>query len=258
MEKEQIAKEINRYVNKKMRTIIMFIASVVMTILFAGLASFVKHDFFAYAVLVMYAIMLGMMFIAIKFDLNKRIVDVITKEDYIEILKYMSEMPDNISKWKYYEILLMIKRTLNEIVYYHTYEVDEVVREYLYYLQTFLNGDNKKQVISSDALNQPYLRAVSSTLLKQIEQGEIKRAELKSLTVEDKPNKKQSYRTIALFSSPINKFLIVLVLVKVIVTVNPSWYEVVVSASSIWRIPYNTATDVMAAVLAVIALKGEQ
>lgn len=257
MEREKIAKEINRYANKKICIMSTLIASITVLIIFVVLAQFVKRDFFAYGTLVMYAFMIVVLLIAFKFDLNKKLAKIITKDDYIEILKYMSEISDCVSEWKYYESILMIKRTLNEMVYYHIYEADEVFREYLCYLQTFLQGNNKKQMISSEALSRPHLRAISSKLLEQIGQGELKRVELDNLTVEKKPNKKQVYNITAIFSGVCNGVLIVLVLAKVIITVNPAWYECI-NASHLWRILYNTGIDVVAAVLAMITWKGKQ
>ena len=67
-------------------------------------------------------------------------------------------------------------------------------------------------------------------------------------------DKRWFYNTTVLFSGLCNGILIVLVLAKVIITVEPDWFEYI-NASPFWRIPYNTSIDIIAAVLAMIALK---
>jgi len=198
--------------------------------------------------------MIVMLLIACKFDLNKKLAKSITKEDYIEILNYISKMEKDISELKYYESILMIKRTLDEMVYYHMNEIDEVFRDYLCYLQSFLKDDSNKQRLSAKALDRQYLKTVCDKLLGQIEQGKIKKSELGDLAVDKELDKRRFCNTTALFSSLCNGGLIVLVLAKVIITVNPAWYEWI-NTSHLWRILYNTGIDVIAAVLAMIALK---
>ena len=200
--------------------------------------------------------MILMTIIAYKFNLNESLMKIIKIDDYIEILKYMAEIPNDICAQKYYDGLLMIQRTLNEMVYYHIDEVvDEAFRNHLNYLQSVFLSDNKNSFVSSKVLKKSYLKKISIMLLQQIDKGEFNVYELDKILVSDENEEiiKKQFITTAMINNLCNIILIFIVIIKIVITINNNWYDSV-NSSVFLRIIYNTSVDIIAVVLALTAL----
>lgn len=254
MNKEMIDKEISRYTRKKLIIVGSLLLSVLVLIICVIINQFVKKSWIAYGAIISYFSVILIMLIACKFNLNKTLAGVISKEDYKEILKYMIEIPDNISSQKYYEGLLMIKRTLNEMVYYHMNGIDDNFKKHLYYLQAMFLDESNVGLISSKVLNKEYLKEISSILLEQINNGQFNAEKVEKVIVREELNKKQNHITVKMLTSLCNVILILFVMVKIAITINSRWFSCV-NDSLFWRIMYNTSIDMIAAVLAVMTIK---
>lgn len=206
----------------------------------------------AYGAIISYFFMVSMIIVACRFNLNESLMKVITVDDYKEILKYISEIPNNISIQKYYDGLLMIKRTLDEMVYYHTNEVvDETFRQHLCYLQSKFLNEKDVTLLSSEVLNKSYLKKISSILLQQINNGCFTEIKLEENEVKDERIKKQIHISGKMLTNLFNAILIIIVIFKSMITINDNWYYSI-NNYLFWRIIYNTSVDIIAVVLAII------
>jgi len=254
MTKETIGKKINNHTNRKLIIGSLIIISLIMMIFCGIVYQGIEANWIAYIAIISYFLMILMIFLAYRFNFNELLMKTIKIDDYKEMLKYMSEIPNNICTQKYYDGLLMIKRTLNEMVYYHLHDVDETYRNHLCYLQSVFLNENNTSFVSSQVLNKSYLRAISTILLQQIDKGVFDKYELDNVNCgNDEINKKQFHITARMLTNICNVILIIIVLVKIGITVNNNWYDSV-NGSFFLRIIYNTSADIIAVVLAIIAL----
>ena len=254
MTKEEIEKKINSYTNKKIIIVsLMFIAVFVM-LACVIVHIFIKTDLIAYVEIISYFFIVFMIIVAYNFNLNEPLMKTITIDDYKEILKYMSEIPNDISSQKYYDGLLMIKRTLDEMVHYQMDRVDdENFKEHLRYLQSIFLSYNNTSFVSSKVLNKSYLKSISNILLNQIDNGKFNRNELDNAVVEEETIRKKFHITEKMITIPCNAVLIVIMLIKIVVTMNDNLYNIVDSCL-VLRMVYNTSADIIAAILATIPL----
>lgn len=257
MTKEIIERKINNYTKRKLIIVSMLFISLIVMIICAIVNQIIKVNWIAYVAIISYFLMILMTIIAYKFNFNESLMKTIKIDDYKEILKYMSEIPNDICTQKYYDGLWMIKQTLNEMVYYHINEVvDETFRNHLCYLQSVFLSGNNNSFVSSLVLNKSYLKKISKMLLHQIDKGEFNVYELDKNIVNDENDeviKKQFHITTGMLTNLCNVILIFLVIIKIVITANNKWYESV-NGSDILRIIYNTSVDIIAVVLAIIAL----
>lgn len=254
MTKEEITKKINSYSKKKIIIVSLLMISAFLMCICLIIYQFMRINWAAFGAMILYLVMLVMMIIASRFNLNEPLMKTITIDDYKEMLKYMAEIPFNIPAQIYYDGLFMIKRTLDEMVYYHIYVVDDIFRQHLCYLQSmFLRTDNTG-FISSKVLNKSYLRGVSKLLYEQIESGRFNAIELDSYDVKEEIIDKRFHVSGAMITNLLNVMLVLIVTVKVVITINGKWYNSI-NELLFWRIMYNTSIDVIAAFLAIIALQ---
>lgn len=251
MTKEKIARKINSYTHKKLIIVGLLLLSVFMMCVCVMGDQFLGIRWAAYGAIISYFFMALMIIIACRFNLNESLMKVITVDDYKEILKYISEIPNNISIQKYYDGLLMIKRTLDEMVYYHTNEVDETFRQHLCYLQSIFLNEKDVALLSSVVLNKSYLKKISSILLQQINNGYFSEIELEENEVKDERIKKQIHISEKMLTNLFNAILIVIVIFKIMITINDNWYYSINNYLFL-RVIYNTSVDIIAVVLAII------
>lgn len=254
MTKEEITKKINSYTKKKIIIVSLLLISTFLMCICVIINQFTGINEAAFGAMILYLVMLVMMIIASRFNLNEPLMKTITIDDYKEILKYMAEIPFNIPAQIYYDGLFMIKRTLDEMVYYHIYAVDDIFRQHLCYLQSIFVRTDKTGFISSKVLNKSYLRGVSELLYKQIESRQFNAMELDSYNVKEEIIDKRFHVSGVMITNLLNIMLVVIVMVKVIITINHKWYNGI-NELLFWRVMYNTSIDIIAAFLAIIALQ---
>lgn len=254
MNKDKISSEITRYTTKKIIIVGMMLISITTMIVCVILYQFWQKDILSNISILSYFCVIIMMFIACRFDMSKVLMKVISIDDYKEILKYLSDIPDEIMEEKYYDGLLMIRRTLNGMVYYHMNGIDGTYRQHLCYLQSLFIDKSNKNLFSPELLNKTYLRKISEILLKQINDDKFDVTELDNVNIIDENIRKKLHVTSKMIVGLCNGVLICFVLVKMLITINDTWYSCV-NDSLFLRIMYNTSIDIIAAVLAIISLR---
>lgn len=255
MTKEEIEKKINSYTNKKIIIVSLMFIAVFVLLVCVIVHIFIKTDLIAYVEIISYFFIVFMIIVAYNFNLNEPLMKTITIDDYKEILKYMSEIPNDISSQKYYDGLLMIKRTLDEMVHYQINGVnDESFRKHLWYLQSEFLNYNNTGLVSSKVLNEVYLKSISNILLQQINNGQFDLSELENIVVEDEMSKKQFHITETMITKSCNTILIFIVIAKMAITINGNWYNSIDSCLFL-KVMYNTSADIIAAIFAIIALR---
>lgn len=254
MTKEKIAKKIKHYTRNKIIIVSLLLISTVSMCSLVILNLFIKANWITYGAIISYLFMFVMIIAACRFNLNEPLTKAITINEYKEILKYMSEISDNISTQVYYDGLLMIKRTLDNMVYYYINRMnDDIFRQNLCYLQSVFLSDNNIRLISSKVLNKTYLKGISKLLYEQIENGKFDISELQNYDVKNLKIKKQFHVSEKMFTNILNVILILIVIIKIAITINVEWYNNI-NNYPFWRIIYNTSIDFIAASFAVITI----
>ena len=195
-----------------------------------------------------YFFMIIMLVIAYFFPYDKVLVKNMTKKDYIAILEYLSDIPVETDKQEYFDGLVMIKRTLNEAVYYNMGTMDETYRDNICYLQGQFVPKDKSKIIPSILFNKSYIEALSKQLLIQINGNNIELLEMETLIDKyDNVGKKGIQISSEIIKVFCTSILVIIVIYKVVVTVNRC--EILNNVFE--EIVYNTSADIIALILAV-------
>ena len=116
---KEIAKKIRKHTIYK--TIIV-VALIVDLCLFLVGFIFEKNSTFT---IITYFLMIGITIIAYLFPLNATLSKNISVNDYSDILEYMSNISNEMSKQQYFDGLIMIRNSLDEIVHYKMNDAEQ-------------------------------------------------------------------------------------------------------------------------------------
>ena len=126
---KEIAKKIRKHTIYK--TIIV-VALIVDLCLFLVGFIFEKNSTFT---IITYFLMIGITIIAYLFPLNATLSKNISVNDYSDILEYMSNISNEMSKQQYFDGLIMIRNSLDEIVHYKMNDAEQYIKDNIWYLQ---------------------------------------------------------------------------------------------------------------------------
>ena len=255
MNKDKIKKKIKRYTKGKIFIIMMLILSAVVSCTSIFIYGYYcSKKYVMYLGAGAYVCMVVTLIIGYVFNLNLVVINIKTINDFISILEYIVDIPDDVEEQDYCDSLHIITHSLQKYVYYGGSDGDELWQKHLRYLQIdILRYNEKIKIISSELLDVKFLKKISEEMLCQIKEGVFNLIELDKIK-QDKTTKKYKGITEIILRDTCNLALIIIVVIKVIMTCNDDWYNNITN-NHIGKLFYNTSTDIIAATLAIIALK---
>lgn len=255
MKENEIKKIISKYTKKKMYLSVLLVISAFFLSISIILRWFYNAKMLIWLGVISYLCMVIILIIACRFNLNQVIININTIDDFKEVLKYLSEIPDDIGEQEYCDSLHIIINSLKKHVYYGEKKEDKLLESHLRYLQIVVfNYEESIQLFSSQLLDNKFLKKISKIMLFQIEKEVFEPDKLNNIVKNEKVIQKYKSISWKLFISICNIFLIIIVIIKSFITCNIDWYNNI-SETYLGRLFYNTSTDIMAAILAVVALK---
>lgn len=106
--------------------------------------------------IITYFLMIGITIIAYLFPLNTTLSKNISVNDYSDILEYMSNISNEMSKQQYFDGLIMIRNSLDEIVHYKMNDAEQYIKDNIWYLQGRFHKGETINTIPSDLYNRTY------------------------------------------------------------------------------------------------------
>lgn len=255
MNKDKIKKKIKRYTKGKILIIVMLIlsAAVLCTSIFIY-GYYCSKKYVMYLGAVAYVCMVVILIIGYVFNLNLVVINIKTINDFRSILEYIVDIPDDVEEQDYCDSLHIITHSLQKYVYYGESKEDELWQKHLRYLQIdILKYNEKIKIFSSELLDVNFLKKICEEMLCQIEEGVFDSNKLDKIK-KDKTTKKYKGITEIILRDTCNIVLVIIVVIKVVMTCNDDWYNDIAN-NHIGKVFYNTSTDIIAATLAIIALK---
>lgn len=206
----------------------------------------VKNEIMA---IVTYLITIVIMIIGYTFPINKSLSINPSVQDFDGILEYLSQDSENVCKRTYFEGLVMIKNSLDEMVYYQMHlDINEEIKSCIRYLQGKFHAERKKTGIPSELYNRGYVRALCNELQQEVKAVKFNPEKLDKIQCKCEREIKINITA----QDVCNIILCMLIIYKIVVTINDKYYDSL-DESIIRRLIYNVGADVMAAVLAILA-----
>lgn len=243
MNAEKIKKIITRYTILKMAILVLLLISFIATL---AALYIVKNEIMA---IVTYLITIVIMIIGYTFPINKSLSINPSVQDFDGILEYLSQDSENVCKRTYFEGLVMIKNSLDEMVYYQMHlDINEEIKSCIRYLQGKFHAERKKTGIPSELYNRGYVRALCNELQQEVKAVKFNPEKLDKIQCKCEREIKINITA----QDVCNIILCMLIIYKIVVTINDKYYDSL-DESIIRRLIYNVGADVMAAVLAILA-----
>lgn len=117
---EKIENTIKKYSNMKLVIVISLVLFDVLLICTVVLNQIFNNTYTLRACLISYALEIFVIIVACIFPLGRSLKDYITDNEYKEMLKFLCSRTDGLTKMQYVDGLILIKRTLDLMVYNHT------------------------------------------------------------------------------------------------------------------------------------------
>ena len=226
---KEIAKKIRKHTIYK--TIIV-VALIVDLCLFLVGFIFEKNSTFT---IITYFLIIGITIIAYLFPLNATLSKNISVNDYSDILEYMSNISNEMSKQQYFDGLIMIRNSLDE--------------DNIWYLQGQFHKGETINTIPSDLYNRTYTSDLCTKLIEQMKNHTFNATELENIRCSDEP--KINFKKRIELQYICNVILAGLVIYKVYVSLNTSAYDAM-NNDVVKRLVYNVGADIIAVVVIVI------
>ena len=240
---KEIAKKIRKHTIYK--TIIV-VALIVDLCLFLVGFIFEKNSTFT---IIKYFLMIGITIIAYLFPLNATLSKNISVNDYSDILEYMSNISNEMSKQQYFDGLIMIRNSLDEIVHYKMNDAEQYIKDNIWYLQGQFHKGDTINTIPSDLYNRTYTSDLCTKLIEQMKNHTFNATELENIRCSDEP--KINFKKRIELQYICNVILAGLVIYKVYVSLNTSAYDAM-NNDVVKRLVYNVGADIIAVVVIVI------
>lgn len=240
---KEVAKKIRKHTISKMIIVIALI--VVLCLFLVGFIFFINSTF----TITTYFLMIGIVIIAYLFPLNTALSKNISVNDYLDILEYMSNMTDEMSKQQYYDGLVMIRNSLDEIVHYKMNDAEQYIRDNIWYLQGQFHKGETVNAIPSYLYNRTYISSLCTELIEQMKNHTFNASELENIKCSDE--QKINFKKRIELQHICNVILAGLVIYKVYVSLNASAYDAMNNAV-IKRLVYNVGADIIAVAVIVI------
>lgn len=257
---QEIKKKVDRYYYGKIFIVVGLLISLLMTCVGAIIYTFAENKIVGNFATAGYVAMIFFMVIALifpvgKYDLKKHM----GKKDIISICNFLSNL--DCGKNKYLEALLIIKRTVKEMVHDRStmnrsfaQEDEAVLNQAWDCFDLYLSSLNIKEFDRESVSN------YATNLGKQIKNGSVDFYQLQNATNSmqaGKTTKKKptSYGWLSVaFLIMITFILVALVIFKILIAIEPGLYKI---DDGPWKIIYQTGTDVIACVFAMYSIKSE-
>lgn len=248
MEKCEIEKIIKNYTITKYILIFALFGS---CLLFVVGILFLKNQNIS---IMAYIFMLLFVASAYLFPLNCKLSKNLTVDDFQGILDYLIDITDDqMNDQLYFESLVMIKNSLNEIAHYHMEHEKQYFKDCIYYLQGQFNYGKNSQIIPLKLYNREYLHDLCTELKNQIDKEMFDANILPDINDNaDNISKKRRVCKLPLIGI-CNFILICIVIGKFLITLNTNWYDSV-NNDIFLRVFYNLGADLIAVVLAIAPL----
>lgn len=199
--------------------------------------------------IVTYLLMLMIVVIAYLYPLNIALSKNMSTKDYPGILEYLGNISNEISNQQYFDGLIMIKNSLDEIVHYKMGNAEQYVKDNIWYLQGKFHLVDKKNSISLDLYNRTYVRDICLELQRQMGNRTFDTKVLESIKCSDEQDVSSKKRIEA--QHICNFILVGLVLYKIWVSVNTSAYDTM-NNDVAKRLVYNVGADIVAVAVIII------
>lgn len=240
----EIRKAIKKYVYIKRIIIIVLIIDFIMFVV--GLFSDMNQGI----TIVSYLLLILNIIIGYICPHNRTLSKHSTIDDYPGILDYLSEISDDDEKQIYFDGLVLIKNSLNEIVHYHG-DSESYVLKNAFYLQGKFRPYDKNSVIPMELCNRTYLRSICIELKNQLDNREFDLGKLEIIRCK---KEEKCYARFGIDPCDVcNIILIGIVILKFIFTINTNYYSMI-EQSIEYRIFYNLGTDIIAVIVVLLKL----
>lgn len=248
MEKCEIEKIIKKYTIKKYILIFALFGS---CLFFIVSILFIKNQNIS---IIAYILLLLIVALAYLFPLNCKLSKNLSADDFHGILDYLIYIADDqMNNQLYFESLVMIKNSLNEIAHYHMEHEEQYIKDCIYYLQGQFNYGKNSQIIPLKLYNRKYLKNLCAELRIQIAKGMFDANILQNINDNaDNINKKRRIFKLSLVWC-CNVILICIFAGKFVITWNINYYDKV-NNDIFLRVFYNLGADSIAVVLAIASL----
>jgi len=193
--------------------------------------------------------MIGITIIAYLFPLNTTLSKNISVNDYSDILEYMSNISNEMSKQQYFDGLIMIRNSLDEIVHYKMNDAEQYIKDNIWYLQGRFHKGETINTIPSDLYNRTYTSSLCTELIDQMKNHTFNAAELENIRCSDEP--KINFKKRIELQHICNVILAGLVIYKVYVSLNTCAYDAM-NNDVVKRLVYNVGADIIAVAVIVI------
>ncbi len=241
----EIEKTIRRYTICKF---IIMIALLVTTLLFILSVLVGKNQTF---IIIAYLMMMLIVVIAYAFPLNRKLFKNVDIDDYFVILDYLESIPENMWEQIYYDGLVMIKNSLDEIAHYKLGKAERYFADNIYYLQGRFYLPHNNNSIPKILYNRKYIRELCVELKCQIENKIFNVGRLEAIQCKDE---KREHKKFYIEPQDIcNIILFGLVMYKIIFSVNTKAYEFM-NNSIAHRVIYNVGADIIAVAIVIITI----
>ena len=246
MNKKTIKKKVVRY------TILKNI--LVIALLGATLTFVISALFFAGQIIsiISYIFMLVIIILTYLFPINCKLSKSPRVKDFQGILEYLVDISDSMSRQRYFESLVMIKNSLDEIAHYQMQNEEQYIKDSIYYLQGQFHSGNSKQGIPNKLYNRSYIRNLCNELETQLNKKTFDANKLENIAYDSSYSYKRKKIHITL-QGFCNFILIGLVIGKIVITVNADLYNQM-NYNAIIRVIYNIGADIIAVALGIAAL----
>lgn len=251
MDKKDIEKLIKSFSLKKQWILkgmycamMIFLGGVLISIIF-------EFDIIA---IVGYVMLIVLMVVAYSFVLNRTLINVTSRNDYIAILDYLENFPEGISKREYLDAVYIIKESLNEVVYnkMNILGNDTYVNDNVFFIQSrfHFNKNYEKEIFDEN-----YLKLLGKRLREQLSVGYFNANELENMVVTENmvvaegKLKKNSINLIDVC----NIIFLIIIAYKLIITLNNDLYNIM-NEKILLRLIYNIGADIITISIAGIAL----
>lgn len=247
MNKQEIKKIIKNYMRKKYILIAALIASFLFFIV--GMF-FIKNKNIS---IVAYMLMLLIVVLAYLFPINCKLSKMLTVDDFKGILDYLIDISDDMSNRLYFDSLVMIKNSLDEIAHYHIEHENQCIKDCIFYLQGQFDYGKGSQFVPLKLYNRKYLKKLCTELKLQITNGIFDANVLQNINDKsDNVGRKRKLHKLSVIGI-CNFILIFIVICKIMVTLDINYYNRV-NSDVFLRFFYNLGADIIAVVLAIAPL----
>ena len=208
---------------------------------------FINNKFFE---IILYFAMILTVIVAYTFPINIPLSRNHSVKDFPGILEYLANIPENIGKQRYFEGLVMIKNSLDDIVHYHMeYGMDEDIRACICYLQGKFHSE-KNCIIPMQLYDRSYVCALCQKLQEEVNDVKFNAEDLDNII--GKGNQVVKRKKRITIHNIYNIVIICFLIFKIVVSVNNNLYDSM-DNNIFERLFYNVGVEVLTIALRVLS-----